>query len=87
MRETEEQLTDLQGRYDSLSQSYETLLLKYLAVKQELERTRNRQSEPRARTNSPSGFRDLDEIGREITGALPFDASEFCYQLEEGGQK
>jgi AP-1-like factor len=83
MRETEEKLTELQGQYHALTQSYQTLQHEYSAVKEELEnlRSQNERGSP-IRRNLPSCLREWDESVVEGADPLMFDTSVFRYNVE-----
>ena len=86
MRETEEKLTEFQGRYDALTQSYEALQLEYSVVKEELEslRSQHENGSP-IRRSVPSGLREWDESGEGSADPLMFDDSMFCYDTAGDG--
>ena len=74
MRETEDTLTELQGQYRALAQSYETLQHEYSALKEELEnlRSQNESGSP-IRRNLPSYLREWGESVVESADPLMFD--------------
>ena len=80
MREIEEKLTELQGRHDALTESYEALQLEYSVLKEELESFRSQhESGSPIRRSVPSCLREWDESGEGSADPLMFDASVFCY--------
>ena len=83
MREIEEKLTELQGQYHTLSQSYDTLQLEYSAVKEELGCLRRQhESDSPIRGDFSSCLREWHEAAGENPDPLMFDASVFCCDAE-----
>jgi AP-1-like transcription factor len=87
MRELEERLTQLQGQYDDLTQSYESLQLEYSTVRQELEALQRGSSTHE--TSSPAEriyHHDLVDWGEtlvETSNPVLFKVSAFDYSQEE----
>jgi AP-1-like factor len=86
MRELEQKLSELEGRHNDLSRSYESLQLEYTSVKQELDKLRknNTRSEGSSR-NFES--REWEQSKPEILDPLLFDVSAFCFDQEDNSDR
>jgi chromosome segregation ATPase len=87
MRELEQQLGQLKGRYSDLSRSYESLQVEYASVKQELDKLRKENERLEKSSSIVSGFPGEPAWKESKDGNLDpllFDVSEFCVDQEEG---
>lgn len=77
-------MADLQGRYNELVQSYETLQLEYSVVRQEME-TLQSKYEKVSHTSSYSSIKKWDAPRTDLLNSVPFDFSAHSYELEVEG--
>ena len=84
MKETEEKLTDLQGRHNELTQSYERLQVEYSTMKQELETLRcKHENMCPVPSDYLTDINESDVTRADHSDPLLFDVSALCYEPEE----
>jgi len=82
MRELEQQLGELEGRHNDLSQSFDSLQVEYTSVKHQLEGLREENARLQGSSRSYQA-KEYEESNGEILDPLLFDVSAFCFEQED----